>query len=717
MSSAGNDIKMRAAACLLAFVFSWWLFRADDTWHLSLVCLVVGLALTRSVARWSLVDCAVAAVWLYGLFLCLVKGGFTGGSFVMQSSCFVSYFLMRRLSQEDHGSSVFLRVISVPVAASLVVGLVSFAVFCNAVHLAGFSSLYDFRHLSRPLGYPVNVWASLCLALSGTFGVGWLVVGERWRWGFAALWSLASVSVLLSFSRGAFIAWSVYVVALAFAFKGVRRKVCFLSFCALLAGLVWMAFPKEMSTTLAMDGTISQRLSTESRVTATSAALQVAKDHQLLGTGLGTYSRTMDGILFQDSTRGYTSFAPNIVSQIIVEQGVVGLVLYALLSLAVLWTVFRRRNDVVALATGIALLAVVLKDMTMGVVLSIPPVCLSSSLLLALLQGKDAGGTMANRHYDWQKIVLVFLGCACIVMSWCTSVANRRNAEKNDKAVFLAANGSFNDAGALLGQLPDDLPFLVNKAAMGLVMPDQALTENFLQESVQDLAEAREKAPGEVFLGLMQAELLQHGGCQDEALALLNDLVEAHPRNAIYRYCLSKSLYSSEDTIQAVAQIVEAVMIMPRLIGMDYVAAVMDSAPSLVDSLYSRLRMVDTATALPDNLARCGYVAYSLGKRRIAKQYLSAALDRQPSYSTPWLLLAELYGELGDTAMAKSCHRKYCLLTKGVFADCGTGVLPQMQLETDEFELLYGEYTMKFRSWYGLKSILTAASTSESAGT
>lgn len=476
-----------------------------------------------------------------------------------------------------------------------------------------------------------------------------------------------------------------------------------------------MAFPEEMSTMSAMDGTISQRLSTEGRVTATSAALQVAKDHQLLGTGLGTYSRAMDGSLFQDSTRGYTSFAPNIVSQIIIEQGVVGLVLYALLSLAVLWTVFRRRNDVVAVAAGVALFAIALKDMAMGVMLCTPPVCLSSCLLLALLQGKDAVGTMATKHRDWQKTALVFLGCACLVMSWCISAANRRNAEKNDRAVFLAANGSCKDAGTLLGQLPDDLPFLVNKAAMGLAMPDQALTESFLQESMQDLAEARKKAPGDVFLGLMQAELLRRGGCQDEALALLDGLVEAHPRNAIYRYCLSKSLYSSGDTMQAVSQIVEAVMLMPRLIGVDYVASVMESNPSLVDSLHSRLRVVDVAAALPDDLARCGYVAYSLGKERMAEQYLSAALDRQPSYSTPWLLLAELHGELGDTAMVESCHRKYCLLTKGVFADCGTGVLPQMQVGTDESELLYGEYAMKFRSWYGLKSILTAASTSESA--
>lgn len=374
------------------------MFRIGDPCCLLLVCLLAGLGWKRPYFRWSGMDGVLMCICLYdAVDFCLHPyRGIEAAEASLTGLC--CYFLVRSASAEG-----FLKLLLLPVGAALALTFVSFGMFAGAVQGAGFADTYPFRFLFRPLGYITNAWASVWLAVLGLLAVGYVRV-PRWRIGFGLCWMAVSVALVLSFSRGAFLAWGVCALLTFFALRSWKLRATLLAACLCIGAGICLLFPAETATTLAMNKTASQRQSTESRVNATEKAIDVWRVHPWTGTGNGSYTLSMDKALNEDTTRAYTTYAPNPVVQLLVEKGMAGIVLYGGLCMAVLVRWWKNRKDETACIVAACLIAVGLKEMTMSIALADTVVLVLLYVLLGILNKETQMNADFRRLDNHKKI-------------------------------------------------------------------------------------------------------------------------------------------------------------------------------------------------------------------------------------------------------------------------------------------------------------------------
>lgn len=293
----------------------------------------------------------------------------------------VAYFTFRRLSAWQPAERIVRSGSDVLMGIAVVLAILSFFVFRSSVLGVGFEDTYHFRFLFRPLGYITNVWSEILLLI-----LGWTCLSRR-RYAMVLV-ILTFTAIFLSFSRGAYIASGIFLIgSMAVMHKADKFRVLFSALAAL--ALVTVCCPKEFRTTLAMNSTVSQQQSTESRIQGTEAAWTVFKERPLEGYGNGNYMYALDTVTGQDSTKPFTSMAPNTLARLLVEKGIAGTSLYALLFLAVARALWQRRKQRESRIIGCTLLALLAKDMSQSAWEEVPFLMLMVYLLLAYLQREE----------------------------------------------------------------------------------------------------------------------------------------------------------------------------------------------------------------------------------------------------------------------------------------------------------------------------------------
>ena len=228
-------VRMVAVLAAVALVAE--LFRMNDPWLLLPLSLCVAVSVLRLHFRFSAVDIAVLAVCLYDVaawMLNLVAGMYTA-RISLTGLCV--YLLLREASCRAESISLFLKLSAGIAGIALAITLASFSIWTRAVHGAGFTDVYPFRFLFRPFGYITNAWASVWLPVLGMLAMGIYRI-DRWRKVFGICWVLASVTMLLSFSRGAFVSWAVYVTVLCVSMATWRYRLVLVAVCAFIVGTV-----------------------------------------------------------------------------------------------------------------------------------------------------------------------------------------------------------------------------------------------------------------------------------------------------------------------------------------------------------------------------------------------------------------------------------------------------------------------------------------------
>ena len=573
------------------------MFRIGDPCCLLLVCLLAGLGWKRPYFRWSGMDGVLMCICLYdAVDFCLhpYRGIEAAEASLTGLYC---YFLIRSASAEG-----FLKLLLLPVGAALALTFVSFGMFAGAVQGAGFADTYPFRFLFRPLGYITNAWASVWLAVLGLLAVGYVRV-PRWRIGFGLCWMAVSVALVLSFSRGAFLAWGVCALLTFFALRSWKLRATLLAACLCIGAGICLLFPAETATTLAMNKTASQRQSTESRVNATEKAIDVWRVHPWTGTGNGSYTLSMDKALNEDTTRAYTTYAPNPVVQLLVEKGMAGIVLYGGLCMAVLVRWWKSWKDETACIVVACLIAVGLKEMTMSIALADAAVLVLLYVLLGILNKETQIHADFRRLDNHKKIEypqtshvgayrirpnaltnlcgclqgvcdtplqpirekadihdkksaficanlcffpLLAIGMACIIGFNIVNYRVRKDKEITTQAVEALEGKRYAEAAALLEEASKRKPAVINRAVLAAFTPDSLLPEGYAARAEQDLA--REDDGTDVYVAYLQARLEAKRGDFVSAIGKLQGLAEAYPRNATFAYELGCILFTTVDT-------------------------------------------------------------------------------------------------------------------------------------------------------------------------
>lgn len=232
-------------ALLLVFVMAILLFRVTDVYQVCSLSLIGALFLLRPLPfrAWTSLDIAVGLVVLFDLFSpvyvvsAVAAMPRAGVSFL----ALLVYLVSRRLFASGKAINIICLGSLLPIGLALALAVCSFFIFRHSVLDVGFEDTYPFRFLFRPLGYITNTWAEVLLSI-----LGWLCLVRRYS-GFLVFLTIGAI--LLSFSRGAYIALAVYVVLWLIFVKPNREKLRMPLLASLAILLVWISFPVELKTT------------------------------------------------------------------------------------------------------------------------------------------------------------------------------------------------------------------------------------------------------------------------------------------------------------------------------------------------------------------------------------------------------------------------------------------------------------------------------------
>jgi O-Antigen ligase len=222
--------------------------------------------------------------------------------------------------------------------------------FFYAPNLAASNANTDYFRVTSLFGDPSLYGRHVVLGIGVALT---LLATRRWRtWPLIALLALMWAGLLFSYSQSSMIALLVVTLALAVATgdRRLRRAVALLAALAVVAAcgyVVWQV----------ADGRSLDRV-TSDRTERVKDATRVIEDHPVFGVGIGGQPRASRRLAHSDRP------TPNFVSHttpltVFAELGVIGLGLYAWLLAGgtVLILRLRRRDETLALALGVTLLA------------------------------------------------------------------------------------------------------------------------------------------------------------------------------------------------------------------------------------------------------------------------------------------------------------------------------------------------------------------------
>ncbi len=222
--------------------------------------------------------------------------------------------------------------------------------FFYAPNLAASNANTDYFRVTSLFGDPSLYGRHVLLGIGVALT---LLATRRWRtWPLIAVIALMWAGLLFSFSQSSMIALLVVTLALAVATgdRRLRRAVALLAALAVVGACAYVVWQVA-------DGRSLDRI-TSDRTERVKDATRVIEDHPIFGVGIGGQPRASRRLAHSDRP------TPNFVSHttpltVFAELGVIGLGLYAWLLAGgtILILRLRRRDEPLALALGVTLLA------------------------------------------------------------------------------------------------------------------------------------------------------------------------------------------------------------------------------------------------------------------------------------------------------------------------------------------------------------------------
>lgn len=673
-----------AIAILLIVIMAMLLFQTEDKLQIGLLLITICLAITYPLPfrEWTLIDITLSLITAYDLASCLHADCSVPAirSALLSIFCLTSYFLLRKLFRSEHVTRIIHQGNYLPIGAALLLAVCTFFIFRQSVLNVGFQDTYHFRFLFHPLGYITNAWAEVLLVL-----LGWVCLVHRYSGLFIFL---TIVAILFSFSRGAYISLGIFIAGWLLFVKPKQAKLRLPAIAIVAIALTALFLPAEMKTTLKMNHTTSQQQSTEGRINATQAGWETFKEHPLLGYGNRNYTFAVDQTLNQNSTLSYTSFAPNILTQLLIEKGIIGSLLYLLIAVAVCRTVIKRRKRIETGIIGCTLLALAAKEMAQATLLYTPFAMFMVYVLLAFLQKEEITDEETESRPAASAYLLPGIVAICYVGYLFFIFQQDHNKSYQQQSMAAWEKGEYTEAIRLMEQTGEQTAYLINRGLLYTQYYRKTNDPEALKAAEQALQKAISRQPEDLQIRYLLARLYIYAKEPGKAGEIVDKLAADYPKNSLYLSAQSDVLYQQGEKDAALQPLVNAIRYTPRLLTGARIRNLQQSDTAFYQSLlHSLCELKPSQNDSPTDYARYGYIARWCGNKPASDEYLQRAVKDLPNLVTPWHLL-------GD-------DNKYRLLLFGAFRkDLLTTDLPEEKEMSDEM-LFKMMYQPKFASWYG----------------
>ena len=372
------------------------LFYMADPFHIFplLTAVWLGVCWWHRPLRPTPIDICLVALWAYGMLAPTVNPIGSMAATSRLTASVLIYFTARTIfALYGAAGRRMLAVLTAGIVMMTAAALFQFGMFADKVYAVDFESLYEFRFLYTPFGQPVNVWNAL-MWLWGGIAVATYAECRSRRVSLMALVAGCMVwtMIVLSFSRGGYIAAAICLPAMLVLLLRTttkRHAVIIMSCYALLTAGLYLKYKSDIDTAISMNSTTSQQRSTSGRISTIKQARDIVKENPW-GTGAGTYTLAKDYYMHGNGrSDSHTSYAPNIFTQVSVEGGWPGMVIYITFIVCIMiWTVRSGRHNMWAVFIPMA--GYFVKEQTFPTFFVSDITRISALILLAYIQ-KDSG--------------------------------------------------------------------------------------------------------------------------------------------------------------------------------------------------------------------------------------------------------------------------------------------------------------------------------------
>lgn len=598
-------------------------------------------------------DVSVVVLLLYELLL----GLFTAGTNncingILRQYLFTLYYFILRLSlQEEAILRRFLVILSVFIAGVAMISIVSFELFKTRVFGAGFDNLYEFKHLYRPFGELNNLWASIFLALLGLVLLSLCVFRQKGSLKWYAFLPLLPLlyCLLCSFSRGIYIALLLIyiIVGCMIVASGIKLGRKILYFAIIIAVLGCLSLPNinETVRTLRMTESESQKRSLAGRVNSFSILFPTVAENPLMGVGTSNYSLATNTYNHEDDNNSYTNFAPNILSQILIEKGISGTVLWILAYLLMLWRLLADRKcekgRSLRIFCFLFISVILVREMTFPVLLTDQRMLMILSILLAVFTNncRKRTGRISVLYPILGVISAVFLNIVVIFYYL---------VFENDRKHYISfknnlENAKFDEAEVNLREARNICLTDIYEAVLNWQRYGATGDRAFLITSDQNLCEAMKKNRNDVQLQNYRAVVQYYLNGFAAARDILQDLTTRFPNNTLYRLNLANIQYLNREAEAAVVNYSRAIILTPSILEDSVWLIFATQDKTMYNKVIEQVKTeISDIPSDPIALAKYGKIWYLLGNYPMAKTCLQRAVALLPNLEAPWSCLREI---------------------------------------------------------------------------
>lgn len=182
-----------------------------------------------------------------------------------------------------------------------------------------------FMRIGGTVGSSNFAAAYLSISLTCAASVLFTDLGRLYKWLATAVLGLGSIALILTFSRGGWLALALSLALLCFAMwrrRGLSLKAPIAAL--LLLALLYVPFHSLIGARLFGD----DRGSAESRIPLMNLAFRITEDHPLLGVGANNFTVAMGPYLTSEFREGFLFAVHNKYLLVLAETGIGGLVAF-----------------------------------------------------------------------------------------------------------------------------------------------------------------------------------------------------------------------------------------------------------------------------------------------------------------------------------------------------------------------------------------------------
>lgn len=573
----------------------------------------------------------------------------------------------------------------------LLVGLVAWLSFRGQVYASGFDSLYEFRSRFRPWGCIVNLWGSFLIAGAGNVLLAYLYCrnnGEQ-RLLLTVVFALLVWSGLGTFSRTVYVLYAVlFFILIALTVAGGRRYRFSWLLGVYIITVAMFCFTDrsgDVEKVVRMYGTVSQQRSVGGRIDAYTALDDIMEGRIVTGVGNGNYTLAANDFLYENDDSSFTDYAPSGYMQLFVEKGIIGIAVYGILILSVLFLLLggvsgHKRLDALVLVFSMMLLAG--KEMTFAVIEDFPGIqvmyIIPMTGILNVMQTRRSGITSIRKgKLYWTTVLAAISAVVVLCIVWDKSVEKtpdfiRRGCEYGTKYI---STGNDTD----------------------------------LYNAISNLEQAVLRNPSDNVQRYNIAMLYLQSGSLGKASAISDFLVRECTDNALYRVGKARTQMLQGDTLAGVQEYAAALVLDPRVADDRQWEDMKKGSPELYESIKAQvagLAIEDNYMHDPIKSAKLGKLMMEVGDYNKAESFLRNALGMLPNLGRAWYNLGLVLLRRQEYAESEKCFRKAGFLLSGdksikEYLHSKDPDMLQKEKEYGSFiKTRSAEYSRKFHTWY-----------------